>query len=99
MAGALEIMRAQRRAQREAKNAGGAPQNKSAPPRLPGLPLASSRFSSKGARGLAIEAKLEASDFEGKAPSGQQDRFTIEDVQAIAKAKADAADMAREGAT
>lgn len=91
MAGALEIMHARARA---AKNAGGAPSNKAVrpaaqtPPRLPGLPLASSRFSSKGARALAISAKLTADDFAGRTPSGQQDRFTIEDVQAIADAKA-----------
>ena len=104
MAGALEIVRAQRQAEQARKNAGGAPSNKvvrptaQTPPRLPGLPLASSRFSSKGARGFAIEAKLEAKDFEGITPSGQQDRYTIEDVQAIAKAKRDAEEMAREAA-
>jgi hypothetical protein len=90
MAGALEIMHARARA---AKNAGGAPSNKATKPtaqpqRLPGLPLASSRFSSKGARALAIEAKLVEADFAGRTPSGQQDRFTIEDVQTIADAKA-----------
>lgn len=99
MAGALEIMHSHRRAE-AAKNAGGAPSNKAkrptsqTPPKLPGLPLASSRFSSKGARALAVEAKLTAKDFDGRTPSGQQDRFTIEDVQAIADAKAKASKAA-----
>lgn len=99
MAGALELMHAQRRA---AKNAGGAPENKATRPaaQLPGLPIASSRFSSKGARAKAIEAKLVETDFAGVTPSGQQDRFTIEDVSAIVDAKARAAkeadDLARE---
>lgn len=96
MAGALEIMRDHRRkeaaaqAARETKNAGGPSQNKgapAAPPRLPGLALPSSRFSSKGARGLAIEHKLTEADFAGVATSGQQDRYTIEDVKAIVARK------------
>lgn len=100
MAGALELMHSRRRA--EAKNAGGAPENKATrpPSRVPGLPIASSRFSSKGARAKAIEAKLVESDFDGVTPTGQQDRFTIEDVTAIVDAKAraakDADDLARE---
>jgi hypothetical protein len=100
MAGALEIMHARRVA--AAKNQGGAPSNKAIRPtsQLPGLPIASSRFSSKGARAKAIEAKLVETDFAGVTPSGQQDRFTIEDVTAIVDAKAkaakDADDLARE---
>lgn len=88
MAGALEIMHARARAEAaERKNAGGAPENKSASPRLPGLALPSSRYSSKGARRLSIEAKLTEADFAGATPSGQQDRFTIEDVEKIVAAK------------
>lgn len=92
MAGALEIMRDHRRkehaaklARGETKNMGGPSENKgaSAPPRLPGLALPSSRFSSKGARGLAIEAKLTEADFAGVPTSGQQDRYTIDDVKAV----------------
>lgn len=105
MAGALEIMHSRRRAEAiAAKNAGGPRENKASQPpaRLPGLPIASSRFSSKGARGLAIEHKLAESDFAGVTPSGQQDRYTIEDVQGIvaakAKAKAEADALAAEQA-
>ena len=104
MAGALELMHSLRRAERERKNQGGAPENKATrpPSRLPGLPIASSRFSSKGARAAAIAAKLVESDFAGAMPTGQQDRFTIEDVTAIVDAKtraaAEAEELARETA-
>lgn len=96
MAGALEIARDERRrnflakqaakdaAKAEAKNAGGPPENKgNGTARVEGLALPSSRFSSKTARVLSVEAKLLETDFNGVTPSGQQDRYTIEDVKAI----------------
>lgn len=92
MAGAYELLRDRRRqeaAERQAKNAGGAPENKfAAPPRLPGLALPSSRFSSKGARRLAIENQLTEDDFAGAPCTGQQDRYTIADVQTVVDRKA-----------
>ena len=91
MAGAYELLRERKReehAAKAAKNAGGAPENKfAAPPRLPGLALPSSRFSSKGARRLAIESALTEDDFKGAPCTGQQDRYTIADVQTVVDRK------------
>lgn len=92
MAGAYEILRDRRRAAHEAKNAGGPRENKNAPPpRLPGLALPSSRFSSKGARRLAIENGLTEADFVGAPCTGEQDRYTIADMRAILERRAAAA--------
>lgn len=100
MAGALAYEAEQRRQAMAARQgiSGGAKmarptENKAvtAPPRHPGLALPSSRFSSKGARGLAIEAKLTEDDFKGAPMSGQQDRYTIADVEAVIARKRKAA--------
>lgn len=92
MGAAREIMRAE-------KAMRGAPANKSKTPTSnkregtkrsavsANLPFGSSRFSSKGARLACEAAKLTAEDFKGVTPSGQQDRYTIEDVQSVIAAR------------
>lgn len=99
MAGAYDMVREQRirelaksgRGPRENKNWRPASDKRravAAPERPVGLALPTSRFSSKGARRLSIQAGLVEADFVGVPFSGQQERYTIADVEAIIARKA-----------